>query len=203
MVLIDDYQQEGKKWDRVEAENYFIKSIEHVTSKSLAEKSSRDLSTIKRWRKRYDWVRKRAEFWEEVRGASNEKAVDRISDIFTDNFADLADAHLKRYQRFSEFADLILNNIIKEVQESPDLGAALKRVDVKELNQLLLICDRAMRGAGDSVGLQIQIDANRAIESVEKMGYVVLDPTSQDGDNRNLTIVPTEAKKIEAVKDCN
>lgn len=178
MVLIDDYQQEGRKWDRFETENYFIKSIEYLTSRNLAEKSLRDESTIKRWRKRYDWRRKREEFWEEVRGKSTEKAVDRISDIFTDSFVNLADAHLKRYQKFSNFADLILNNLIKEVQESPDLRAALKRVDVKELNQLLMVCDRAMRGASETTGLHLQIDANAAIKAVESMGYVIIDPTN-------------------------
>ncbi len=168
------------KWSSEQVESYYVKSAHRISFTDLAKISGISLRTINRWKVKYQWEKKRAEFWNTIKVSSNERVAEQVTALFSSQFTEMAQEHLNRYKRFGLFTDRLLDDMVSDVSNAEDKKQALKKVDVKRLNTLLSIADRAMRGAGECVGLYLHIDANAAITSVENMGYKIIDPNESE-----------------------
>ena len=196
MTNNDGYLNNTCKWDREQVEKYFIQHPEELTIVRLAKISNRGSASIARWRVKYRWADKRQEYWGAIREETREKTIEKVTEIFASEVEKLTQAHLTQYKKFAKLGDLVLNTIIADINSSEDRQSAIRRIDIKSLNQLFQMCDRAMRGAGETVGLYFHVDSNAAIKSVESMGYVIIDPTAQEMNDR-MKSLEAEVKQVD------
>ena len=168
--------------DRIEAEKIYVQSPEIPSLRELGQRLNRHKSVIGYWKKKFAWDSKRQAYWEEIEKLSYTKAVEKVSDILSEESANLAIEHLRHYQKFRQFGETLLNTLIKKISEADDPIAALQQVNIRDINYLSQLCDRSVKGEGAAVGSHLQIDPNTAARTLESLGYVIIDPTKPPTD---------------------
>ncbi len=164
-------------WDRVEAERLYIQNPEPLSLGELAKKTNRHKSVIGYWKNKYDWDNKRSNYWKDVTKLTLEKSVEKVSDILSEEAANLALAHLRHYQEFRKFGETFLKTLLKKVSEAEDPTAALLKINPRDINYISQLCDRAIKGESAAIGLHQQIDPAAAARTLESMGYIIVDPS--------------------------
>ena len=163
--------------DRAEAERIYIQSLEEPSIRELALRVNRHHNTIDYWKKQGDWKKKRQAYWGDVGKLTYTKAVDKISEILSNEAAELAIDHLRHYQKFRRFTEMILAQRMKKIEAAEDPIAEIAKLSMKDLNYLSQIGDRCVKGESAAIGLHLQIDPTSAAKKIENMGYAIVDPT--------------------------
>lgn len=164
--------------DRVEAERIYIQSPEEPTLRQIGCRIKRNHSVVAYWKKQDNWEKKRQKYWGDIEKLTYAKAVDKISDILSNEAAELALDHLRYYQKFRRFTEMILAQRIKKIEAAPDPSAEIAKLSMKDLNYLSQIGDRCVKGESAAIGLHLQIDPNSAAKKIESMGYAIVDPNA-------------------------
>ena len=164
-------------WDLYKTEQFYIQSTEPISIRGLAKKANRSKSLIGHWKVKHNWAEKRDLYWDQLTKMSHQKSLDKISDRLSTEAEDLAIEHLRQHQKFRQVAETLLNTMMQSINLADDPIAALKQLNIRDINYLSQVCDRAIKGEESSVGLKQQIDPNVAARTLESLGYVVIDPT--------------------------
>ena len=164
--------------DRVEAERIYIQSPEEPTLREIGYRIKRNHSVVAYWKKQDNWEKKRQKYWGDIEKLTYAKAVDKISDILSNEAAELALDHLRYYQKFRRFTEMILAQRIKKIEAAPDPSAEIAKLSMKDLNYLSQIGARCVKGESAAIGLHLQIDPNSAAKKIESMGYAIVDPNA-------------------------
>ena len=169
-------------WDLYKTEQFYIQSTEPISIRALAKKANRSKSLIGHWKVKHNWAEKRDKYWDKLTKMSHQKSIDKISDRLSTEAEDLAIEHLRQHQKFRQVAETLLNTMMQSINKADDPIAALKQLNIRDINYLSQVCDRAIKGEESSTGLKQQIDPNMAARTLESLGYIVIDPTKPPTD---------------------
>ena len=174
---MSDRDRDQIERDRKEAERFYIQSPEEPSLRDVSARIGRPYTTINYWKKQGNWEKKRKKYWGDIEKLTHTKAVDKISDILSNEAAELAIDHLRYYQKFRRFTEMILAQRIKAIEAADDPIAEIAKLSMKDLNYLSQIGDRCAKGESAAIGLHLQIDPTSAAKKIESMGYAIVDPS--------------------------
>jgi hypothetical protein len=166
-----------RPWTQQECRDRYVRGTK-ISLKELAVESGNSYKTINNW-SRFDeprWSIQRKTFEAEVRSKSDNKILEKTSDLTSD----LAVEHLNSYQSARKVADAYFqwqNQRIEEVKGVPErLEAELKSIRASNINFWLLSLERAINGERLAAGLEWE-NVPKAIAFLQKLGYVITDPS--------------------------
>lgn len=177
--------------DRSKAERIYVQSPDEVTLRDLARRIGRSYTTINNWKNKDNWKQKRQKYWGEIERLSNAKAAERISDMLSNEAAELAIDHLRHYQSIRNFTETILAYRMRAIETADDPMAEIAKINLRDLNFISQIGDRCVKGESAAIGLHLQIDPTSAAKKIESMGYAIVDP------NTAIEVEATEEQKKE------
>ncbi|MDJ0718149.1 MAG: hypothetical protein QNJ54_28640 [Prochloraceae cyanobacterium] len=168
---------EKNRRDRELAQRMYVQNPTELSSRVIGKRIGRHYNTIDNWKKKDNWEEKRRKYWGDIEKLTYTKAVDKISDILSNEAAELALDHLRYYQDLRKFTQMVLAQKFKAIESAPDPIAEVAKLNWKDINYISQIGDRCVKGESAAIGLHLQIDPNSAAKKVESMGYAIVDPT--------------------------
>lgn len=165
-----------RSWNKYETEQYYIESQNLISLKELAKIAGRGTTTLFRWSKAGNWVRKREQYWAEFKAKTREKTLTRASDFWCKEAEQLATEHLEHHKKFRQLCEVLLSKVAEMIKTSEEPAEVLRKLKISDLNYISQISERAVKGERAAVGLELAIDPNAACRTIESKGYVIIDP---------------------------
>lgn len=175
-----------KRWNKEKCRKEYVNDP-HLSLKRLAEMSGWSRATLSHWSELDPdgtWAEQRRSHLSKIRSEIDKKTIEKTSEIASDALAELIEEHYRNHRLAKQIAVVVLQVMSKKLaiaQRSGDLDLVAGSINPIELNHWSSILDRHIKGERLSKGLDY-LDINRAIDTVIKAGFEVIDPTDTAKD---------------------
>ncbi|MBW4527265.1 MAG: hypothetical protein KME18_19105 [Phormidium tanganyikae FI6-MK23] len=160
----------------------------------LSKLSRVPFTTLKHWRSNNKWVKKRKEFQDELYQQTELKAIDKVREDLSQQWATLTTEHLHCYQICRKTAELrvkLIQQQFEKLKVEEDLRRSmgmpveeieqaqaekLKQISIDDINTCSIVPDRYVKGERIVLSMDY-LDINRAIVAVERTRLKVVSPS--------------------------
>lgn len=180
------------RWTREDCRDRYVRG-NPISFRSLSEQANRHLSTIADWSTSDpdgNWVTQREKYQNALRLETDTKAIEQVSTRLSTELSELATEHFTINKQARELALIYLRTRSQSLKNAAEKGfdsllAELKAVSASEVNFWSLILTRHLEQERNVTGLDYGLNLNRAASILEKEGYVILDPKSEERDDKD------------------
>ncbi len=150
-----------------------------MSLKELSRRSQRSVYTLNQWKDEDNWEAWRQAFAKTADEEILKRSSDKVADILSEKYSDIAMYHFETYRNYTELANLYAISckkmLIKASNQSPEaLTKAIKSISAKELNYWSQVCDRSIKGEHMAANLEHLHNPNQAIKLIEDQDKVVV-----------------------------
>ncbi len=152
---------------------------DRIGLRQLETDSGQSKRTLEVWSRQDSWVDRRSQFQDRLRVKTEEKTIEKTSELLSDEFSGLAVEHFKAHNKFRRLVELVNDCRIQQIESATDpeeLRAVVEKLNPIALNFWSLILDRHIKGERVATSMEYQ-DLDKAIAEVIKAGYKVVDPS--------------------------
>lgn len=169
-----------KPWSREQCRSHYVHYEGRIDYRTLAEHSGVTLGTVKRWSTQDSdgsWVDQRDRHQANLRSEIDKKVIEKTSEIFGSELAELAEEHYRLHKSARSVAAFYFEakeHLLRKARSTglEALVKELEKTNSKDLNNFSLVLDRHTKGERVATGLEYE-DLNKAIAAVNRAGYEV------------------------------
>jgi hypothetical protein len=174
-----------KPWTKEQCRRRYVEGGDNIGIRGLAATAGQPKGTLEEWVKRESWVEQRRQYQDRLTTATQTRTVEKVSEKLSDDLSEVAIANYEKHRLARDYAARIFeikSNLLTEIESLPlaEKEASLaKHHSGSEMNYWSQVLKRSTDAIAQGTGLNYYVEINAAAGRLEKEGYEIVDPSSE------------------------